>query len=997
VTNGAILTILLGVAAACASLASADEAVAQQCITNASSGFSRADISGAASNTHLVVTTNDSIGVYRRSDCAVLFGATLKSFFAAAAPTENETLTEPRVIYDFDSKRFFVVAISHNAVDTNQRLLYAVSRDSAGSSWRTANSIILSQGASFVCKTAANSRWSFANAGVNRRRWFVTANNLPASGAATGAILSLDKAKTLVGQVAQFKCFKNLQIDIAPPIVRDTNANAYFLSTGRDQGTTIRRWRLNTAGSVATDALSATSSITIPAWKTSGAQFARQTNGCAVLVGDGRFGSPSIQVGSFLWNVHTINDQVLQQARWRLYKLSTTGTAPLLVHTPDAGALAHHSFNASVATGSTSASARAFVTFTRIIEPQASLPAGAKPSMLIAQGPNASASGWSFGKVAESATEADCALGAPPIQFSQYSATQIDPLSSNSSPEAWGFNQLATGPYHSDWGTRAARVNVADPPAGAVTISGTAREGEMLTASHDLSDADGLGAVSWRWLRGGIEIAGATADTYTPAQADVGAAIGVRASYTDGQGTAESVTSAPTAAVENVNDPPAGAVTISGTAREDETLTASHDLTDDDGLGQVSWQWLRDGTEIAGATADTYTPTQADVGGAIGVRASYTDGQGTAESVTSAPTAAVENVNDVAEISGTATAALSEDGSSYATGGRLLVLDPDSGEAVFQPIAASSLQGTYGSFIFDESTGDWSYTLANDTGAVQALGAGQQVADALVVTSSDGTDAETIEVTVTGTNDAPEVINPIATQNVNEDANWVFSLPPNRSVAALQAFSIDLDTGEVRYAKAPDELNEPASTAKMMTAIVLNRWVEDPSGVVTITSQDLPPPGSTLAGLQAGDQVSYADLLYGLMLPSGNDAANAIGRNVGDLILASEGRTGSGVARFVEEMNKVALEVGASRTTFANPSGLDNAGMKTTARDLATITGEALRNEILLDVWDSPTHTLNVAGPNARSYIVHHTLKSLIDDPDVFGAKGGITTLPATV
>ena len=75
------------------------------------------------------------------------------------------------------------------------------------------------------------------------------------------------------------------------------------------------------------------------------------------------------------------------------------------------------------------------------------------------------------------------------------------------------------------------------------------------------------------------------------------------------------------------------AVTISDTPTEDQTLTASNTLADADGLGPISYQWQGDGVDIAGATGATYTLTQADVGTLITVVARYTDGQGTAESV----------------------------------------------------------------------------------------------------------------------------------------------------------------------------------------------------------------------------------------------------------------------------------------------------------------------------------------------------------------------------
>ena len=201
---------------------------------------------------------------------------------------------------------------------------------------------------------------------------------------------------------------------------------------------------------------------------------------------------------------------------------------------------------------------------------------------------------------------------------------------------------------------------VNDDPAGSVTIEGTAIEGETLTVVASLTDADGVGSFSYQWLRDGIEITsgtGSTSDTeatgYTLTSADIGSEISVRVSYTDGYGTAESVTSAATSAVLNVNDDPVGSVTIEGTAIEGETLTVVASLTDADGVGSFSYQWLRDGIEITsgtGSTSDTeatgYTLTSADIGSEISVRVSYTDGYGTAESVTSAATSAVLNVND---------------------------------------------------------------------------------------------------------------------------------------------------------------------------------------------------------------------------------------------------------------------------------------------------------------------------------------------------------------
>ncbi len=189
---------------------------------------------------------------------------------------------------------------------------------------------------------------------------------------------------------------------------------------------------------------------------------------------------------------------------------------------------------------------------------------------------------------------------------------------------------------------------VNDTPVGLPVINGTVTEDQTLTANvAGISDADGLGAMSYQWLRNGGAIAGATASTYLLGDADVGALMSVRVSYTDGGGTTETVTSAATAAVANVNDTPTGAPQITGTTTEGQTLSANTaTIADADGLGLFSYQWNRDGVAISGATAGSYTLVNADVGSVITLTVAYTDANGTAETLTSLPTGAVGNVND---------------------------------------------------------------------------------------------------------------------------------------------------------------------------------------------------------------------------------------------------------------------------------------------------------------------------------------------------------------
>ena len=189
------------------------------------------------------------------------------------------------------------------------------------------------------------------------------------------------------------------------------------------------------------------------------------------------------------------------------------------------------------------------------------------------------------------------------------------------------------------------------PATGLPTIAGTAQVGETLTAdTTGITDGDGLdnAAFAYQWLGDDVEINGATASTYTLADADAGKAITVRVSFTDDAGNDEQLTSAGTGAVAAAPPPPntpaTGLPTIAGTAQVGETLTAdTSGISDGDGLDNASfaYQWLGDDVEINGATGSTYTLADADAGKAITVRVSFTDDAGNDEQITSAGTGAV--------------------------------------------------------------------------------------------------------------------------------------------------------------------------------------------------------------------------------------------------------------------------------------------------------------------------------------------------------------------
>ena len=204
---------------------------------------------------------------------------------------------------------------------------------------------------------------------------------------------------------------------------------------------------------------------------------------------------------------------------------------------------------------------------------------------------------------------------------------------------------------------------VNDSPIGTIDITGTAKQGERLTATKNWTDADGIPKLNktfkTSWLVDGYEIS-PTSPAIQSAGVDLfgnftgagillsadlaGKRISFSVAYTDNGGTLETVTSTATDPVANINDAPTGSLTISGTSTIGQVLTVSNTLADADGMGLISYQWLADGVNISDATNSTMTLTQAQLGKNISVKARYTDSFGTNESVTSTVTASVSDL-----------------------------------------------------------------------------------------------------------------------------------------------------------------------------------------------------------------------------------------------------------------------------------------------------------------------------------------------------------------
>jgi serine-type D-Ala-D-Ala carboxypeptidase (penicillin-binding protein 5/6) len=195
-------------------------------------------------------------------------------------------------------------------------------------------------------------------------------------------------------------------------------------------------------------------------------------------------------------------------------------------------------------------------------------------------------------------------------------------------------------------------------------------------------------------------------------------------------------------------------------------------------------------------------------------------------------------------------------------------------------------------------------------------------------------------------------------------------------INARAAVGMDATTGEIFYAKNPTRQLAPASTTKLMTAILVIEK-EIFSKVVTI-SKNASNAQPAKAGFKGGDKVTVEGLLYAALLESANDAAVALAETVA----GSE-------ERFVRFMNEKAVDIGASNTKFINATGLPGYGQHTTAMDLSIIMKYAMGNFALRGIIQ--TLSTEVSTKKGETLFLRNTDKLLWSDEKVIGGKTGFT------
>ncbi len=189
----------------------------------------------------------------------------------------------------------------------------------------------------------------------------------------------------------------------------------------------------------------------------------------------------------------------------------------------------------------------------------------------------------------------------------------------------------------------------------------------------------------------------------------------------------------------------------------------------------------------------------------------------------------------------------------------------------------------------------------------------------------------------------------------------------------------NMNDDSVIYALNEEDVVPIASLTKIMTALVSLDYIEDLDAKVTMTSdmyKTLREENAYQAGFTLGEKVTYRDLLYGLLLPSGAEAAQALAIS-----------TAGSIDNFAKAMNAKAKELGLTNTSFANPVGLDNPNNYSTAKDVAELLKVALQNETFKAIFTASEYTTSNGKHTFKaSKATSKIVKGLID-----GSKTGFT------
>lgn len=194
---------------------------------------------------------------------------------------------------------------------------------------------------------------------------------------------------------------------------------------------------------------------------------------------------------------------------------------------------------------------------------------------------------------------------------------------------------------------------------------------------------------------------------------------------------------------------------------------------------------------------------------------------------------------------------------------------------------------------------------------------------------------------------------------------------------------VDLDNQHVLYEKNSREKMYPASMTKIVTILVALDKIKDLNQMVTIDRYDLETlyeTGASIAYFQEGETVTYLDLLYGAMLPSGADACRALAR-----------LTYGNMEAFVKQMNQLVMDIGLTNTHFVNPTGIHDDDHYTTVFEMAKIVEYALKNKTFVELFTTSKYTSSNGFHTWNSTLLNYKIKYGLDTDFIVGAKTGYT------
>lgn len=203
-------------------------------------------------------------------------------------------------------------------------------------------------------------------------------------------------------------------------------------------------------------------------------------------------------------------------------------------------------------------------------------------------------------------------------------------------------------------------------------------------------------------------------------------------------------------------------------------------------------------------------------------------------------------------------------------------------------------------------------------------------------------------------------------------------------ISSKEAVLYNLDTGNILYEKNKDEKIPVASLTKLMTALVAVEKINNIDSMVIIKKedlQDLDKQNLVIAGFTNGEVVTYRDLLAGLLLPSGADAAMALMHNLS-----------SSEEEFINSMNQKVKQLNLKNTHFSNPIGLDDENNYSSAYDISVIFKEVLKNKNLKEIITSRKYKTSDGKLTFKSTIQSNAKRYNIQAPYIKGGKTGTTT-----